>query len=114
MPFVNHLPKLPVMFIHGVCNLLCWTKKRMLPCFRIKITIFTFQFSLRVRVTIPLSVVTAVCVTRPLFLYVCCCMGDAMLLFVPSCLTQPTACKGIRTAHTCTYIKPFHTTHKVE
>jgi hypothetical protein len=80
----------------------------------LKKNIFTFQFSLRVSVTIPLSVVTAACFTCPLFLYVRCCMGDAMLLFVPSRLIQLTACKDIRSAQKCTYIKPFHTTHKVE
>jgi hypothetical protein len=111
---MNHLPKLPVMFIHAVCNLLCRAKNACCHAWRLKKKPFSlFNSRCVLSVTIPLAVVTAVCVTRPLFPYVC-CRGDAMLLFVPSRLIQLTACKDIRTAQTCTYIKPFHTTHEVE
>lgn len=60
--------------------------------------IFTFYFALRACVTIPLSVVTALNVTQPLFLDVCCYSGGALLFFVPSHLIQLTACTHIRIA----------------
>jgi hypothetical protein len=114
MPFMNQLPKLPVMFVHEVCNWLCWTRNACCHASELKNTHFHFSILVACNVTITLSVVTAVCVTRPLFLYVCCYMGDALLLFVPSRLIQLTVCKDIRTAQTCTYINHFHTTHDVE